>query len=372
MKKNIIILSSIALFLLSCKDSTSTKEDKKAELKELKSQLLTVKSKISKLEKDTTVNNLSTEKRVPIRVKQLEPELFTHQIEQPGKINSKENVLVSIELGGTVTSLNTKEGEWVMEGQTILQLDTTIMRSSLNELKSALELAKTTYERQEKLWQKGIGSELQFLQLKNQYESLKNKFLAQEAQFEKLNVKAPITGFIEDIFLNKGELAAPGIPAFRIVNTKNVYIEADVAERYSTVLKKNSPVKVHFRSLGITKIAPISFVGQVINPENSTFKVKIELDNDADLLKPNGLASLEIQDYVNDEAIIVPSQIVKKDMMGDYIFMEKNGKAVKTYVKLGLSQEDKSMILSGLEFGDKVIVEGYSEVINGTPVDVLK
>jgi len=372
MKKIIIILSSIALFLSSCKDSAPSKEVKKAELKDLKSQLITIKSQISKLEKDLTEDNLSTEKRVPIRIKQIEPELFTHQIEQPGKINSKENVLVSIELGGTVTSVNTEEGQWVVEGQTILQLDTTIMGPSLNELKSALELAKTTYERQEKLWQKGIGSELQFLQLKNQYESLNNKFLAQEAQLEKLNVKAPISGFIEDVFLNKGELATPGMPAFRIVNTKNVYIEADIAERYSNILKKNAPVKIHFSSLGITKKAPISFVGQVINPENSTFKVKIELDNHAGLLKPNGLAALEIQDYVNHEAIIVPSQIVKKDMIGDYIFMEKNGKAKKTYVELGLSQKDKSMILSGLEFGDKVIIDGYSEVVSGTPVDVLK
>lgn len=373
MKKIALILSTAVLILASCEESAPTLETKKAQLKELKAQLITLNSQINGLEKDLSNENSSTtEKKVPVRVKELTEERFHHYIEQPGKINSKENILVSAEMGGMVTSLNAEEGQWVNEGQNIIQLDSTIMSAGLSELSAALELAKTTFERQEKLWAEGIGSELQYLQIKNQYETLSKKYIASEAQLEKLSISAPISGYIEQVFLNKGELAAPGMPAFRIVNTKRVYIEADVAERYSNILKKNTPVKINFDALGVSKNAPLTFVGQVINPENSTFKVKIELNNTEGILKPNGLASLEIQDYVNEAALVVPSQIVKKDMLGDFIFVAKKGKAEKVYIKLGLSQGDKSMIVEGLKAGDKVITEGYSEVVSGSLVDIIK
>lgn len=373
MKKIAFILSTAALLLASCQESAPTLESKKAQLSELKSQLITIKSQINGLEKDLSSEDTKTaEKRVPVRIKQLEKESFSHYIAQPGKINSKKNVLVSAEMGGMVISLNAEEGQWVEEGQNIIQLDSTIMSAGLSELSSALELAKTTFQRQEKLWAAGIGSELQYLQIKNQYETLSKKFSASEAQLEKLSISAPISGYIEQVFLNKGELAAPGMPALRIVNTRKVYIEADVAERYANILKKNTPVKINFDALETSQNAPLSFVGQVINPENSTFKVKIELDNQDGTLKPNGLASLEIQDYVNDAALVVPSQIVKKDMLGDFIFVANKGKAEKVYIKLGLSQGDKSMILEGLKAGDKVITEGYSEVVSGSLVDIMK
>ena len=203
-------------------------------------------------------------------------------------------------------------------------------------------------------------------------ETVQNKLDAAETQSSKLSISAPISGVIENLFLNIGELAVPGRPAFRIINTKKVYVEADVAERYANILKKSTPVKINFKALGISKEAPLSFVGQVINPENSTFKVQIELNNSKGFLKPNGIASLEIQDYVNENAIIVPSQIVKKDMRGDYLFLNKNGRAEKTYVEVGLSQSDKSIITTGLKAGDQIIIEGYSEVIGGSILDIKR
>lgn len=371
MKKLTKLFCIASILLTSCGESELNIEAKKTQLKELKSQLTDVKSQIKDLENELNEHtNTPTEKKIPVRIKELKEEVFYHYIEQAGKINSKENVLVSAEMGGLITHINAAEGQWVNKGESIIKLDSEVMKSSVDELSAALNLAKTTFERQQVLWDKKIGSELQYLQIKNQYESLQKKLEAAEAQLNKLSITAPISGVIEEIFLNAGELAGPGRPAFRIVNTKKIYVEADVAERYANILKKNTPVKVNFKALGINREAPLSFVGQVINPENSTFKIKINLDNPNGYLKPNGMASLEIQDYINENAIVVPSQIVKKDMRGDYLFLNNQGNAEKIYVEVGLSQDDKSMILSGLKAGDQVIVEGYSEVIGGSLLNI--
>ena len=371
MKKLAIFICMSSILLSSCGEGKLNTEAKKTKLKNLKTELVDLKSQIKTLEEDLKKEvELPAEKKIPVRVKELKKEPFYHYIEQPGKINSKENILVSSEMGGLITQINATEGQGVSQGESIIELDSEIMRTNVEELNSALELAKTTFERQEALWEKEIGSELQYLQVKNQYESLENKLKAAKAQLEKLSITAPINGVIEELFLNPGELASPGRPAFRIVNTKKVYVEADIAERYANVLKKNTPVKVSFNALNIHKKSRLTFVGQVINPENSTFKVKIELNNPNGSLKPNGTASLEIQDYVNKQALVVPSQIVKRDMRGDYLFLSKNEKAEKTYVKVGLSQDDKSMIKSGLKVGDQIIIEGYSEVIGGSLLDI--
>lgn len=373
MKKQIIFITTLCLILSSCGQEETKTNDKALQLKELKSDLKTLTNDIKKLEIELNLNTkLPVKNRIPVRIDTLKEEVFYHYIEQPGKINSKENILVSAEMGGLITKINFKEGDVVTKGETVAKLDSDLMQSNVDELMATLELAKTTFERQEALWSKKIGSELQYLQIKNQYKSLQKKVDAAETQLNKLNISAPINGVIEELFLNPGELANPGRPAFRIVNTERIYVESDVAERYANVLQKNSPVKVTFDSLGIQQQSSLSFVGQVINPENSTFKIKIDLDNPKGFLKPNGSASLEIQDYVNHQALVVPSQVVKKDMRGDYLFINDNGTAEKRYVKMGLSHDDKSIIVSGLNVGDEIIIEGFSEVVSGSVLDIKK
>lgn len=371
MKKLSLFIFIGSILFASCKNINTDIENKETQLKELKSKLIEIKTQIKNLESDLIGRvEKPLEKKIPVRIKKLKQEPFFHNIEQAGMVNSKENILVSAEMGGLITDLNVKEGQWVSKGQVIIKLDSDVMQSTVDELVSALELAKTTFERQQILWNKKIGSEIQYLQIKNQYESLEKKLEAAESQLNKLSIKAPISGVIEEIFLNQGELAAPGRPAFRIVNTQNVYVEAEVAERYANILKKNTPVKVNFKALGITKEAPLSFVGQVINPENSTFKIKINLDNPNGYLKPNAMASLEIQDYKNEQALVVPSRIVKKDMRGDFLFLNNKGKAEKKYIQVALSQDDQSMIQSGLKVGDQIIIEGYNEIIGGSLLDI--
>lgn len=370
--KQIIILSTAALLLVACGEQPQGLEAKKAELKSLKGQLTELKTQISTLESEVAELDTTTEGGVPVRVMQLAATPFSHYIEQPGNVTSKENVTVSAEMGGVVQNVLVQEGQWVNKGQAIVQLDASVLANQVEELRQATDLARTTFERQDNLWKKGIGSELQYLQIKNQYTALQKKLAATEAQLDKMELSAPISGRVDEIFFNVGELAAPGMPALRVVNARKVQVEANVSERYANSLRKNDEVHIEFKALGIERTAPISFVGQVINPKSRTFMVKINLDNQSGEIKPNAVASLRIQDFAVDSAMVLPSEVIKRDMRGDFVFVVKANKAQKTYVEVGRSHKDHSRVLSGLSYGDQIITAGHNEVVDGSTIDIKK
>lgn len=369
---SILTITLLIATVVGCGEQANEFSQKKETLKSLKEQLVDIKSQISTLEKEIQLSDTVSEGGIYVKVKELVSSSFVHFIDQPGTVSSKENVLVSSEMGGMVVNRLVEEGHWVTKGQAIIQLDASIMSNTVEELRQSSELAQTTYERQDNLWKQGIGSEIQFLQAKNQYLSLQKKLAAMEAQLDKLELTAPISGQLDEIFINVGEYATPAQPAFRIVNAKKLQVEVDVAERYSAIIKKGDVVNVSFKALDLESQETISFVGQVINPENRTFKVKINLNNTSGAIKPNAIASLQLKDFSQEDAMVLPSSCIKKDMRGSFVFLADSNKAIKTYVETGLSQGLNTNILSGLELGDKIIVVGYDAVANGSTIDIKK
>ena len=178
-----------------------------------------LKSQISSLEKEIALTDTLVEGGVIVHTQVVEGTTLLI-ISLPGIVSSKENILVSVEMGGMVVNRLVEEGRWVNKGDAIIQLDASILSNQVEDLRQSMELAKTTYERQDNLWKQGIGSEMQYLQAKNQYGSLQKKLAAMEAQLNKLELVAPISGRLDEIYINVGEFAAPAMPAFRIVNSK--------------------------------------------------------------------------------------------------------------------------------------------------------
>ncbi len=369
--KTLKLLSVLILaILIGCVEEVNEISQKKETLKALKQQMGDLKSQISSLEKEIAFSDTLVEGGVVVHTQVVEATNFTHYISQPGIVSSKENILISVEIGGMVVKRLVEEGNWVNKGDAIIQLDESVLSNQVEDVRQSTELAKTTYERQNNLWKQAIGSEIQYLQAKNQYMSLQKKLAAMEAQLDKLELVAPISGRLDEIYINVGEFAAPAMSAFRIVNSKKLQVEVDVAERYSTIIKKGDLVNLSFNALDINRQEKVSFVGQVINPQNRTFKVKINLNNSSGDIKPNSIASVKLQDFSQKDAMVLPSACIKKDMRGSFVFLADNNKAIKKYVETGLSEDDMTHITSGLEFGQEVIVIGYDGVANGSKIDI--
>jgi RND family efflux transporter MFP subunit len=229
-----------------------------------------------------------------------------------GTVEAEQSVELYPERSGTITSIFVKEGQQVSKGQNLAQIDSSIIESSITELQTQLDLARTTFERQKRLWDQNIGSELQFLQAKAKKEGLENNLNSLREQAKKLKVTAPFSGIIDEIFIKEGGLAAPQLPAVRLINLSKVHVESDVTESYLKTVSKNTEVELFFPSIGKKIKAKIDQVGNFINPNNRSFKVRMNINNSNNELKANLLANVRINDFQNS-GIVIPTKLIQKD-----------------------------------------------------------
>lgn len=365
---------SIIVFLASCgANINGDLEKKKSELAKYQSELNDLKTKIANLEKEIAAldtNASFSDAGILVETKLIHPEKFEHFFEVSGTVATDDNVTLSAEAAGQIKSILVKEGQKVSAGQVLVKLNTATIESSIEEVKTALELATTVYERQKKLWEQKIGSEIQFLQAKNNKESLEQKLKTLQTQLALSIVKAPGEGVVDEIYRKEGEMVMPGTPMVQFVNLNNMKMLADVSEMYVKSVKQGDKASVSFPALGIENLdAQINRTSNVINLKNRTFKVEVSLPNKDQILKPNAIGMLKIKDFEADSAFVVPTMILGKDSKGDYLYtvIDKDGKKVarKTYVKTGKTSGSKTMITEGLNPNDNVITAGYNEVSDG-------
>ncbi len=369
MKQNLIILITL-LFLASCASTTVNDETtKRQELQQYKQEMHDLEIKIDALEKELSATDEVDV--VNVKVTELSNQLFEHFIEVTGNAEAEQDVNVSPESGGIIEQVMITEGMSVKKGQVLGKLKTDALERSLDEMEIQLELANTTFERQKNLWDQNIGSELQFLQAKTNKESMIKRIDGLKAQIEMAVIKSPINGVVDIVYQKKGQIGSPQIPFAKVMNISKIKIYADVAESHLTKIKKGDNITAYFPALDKKINAPINRIGNTINSNNRTFRVRINLNNNDLSIKPNLISIIKIRDYVAEDAIVVPSLLVKDDFKGQftYIVDPSNSKvAKKVYVKTGISNNNMTEVTEGLTAGMKIISEGYSQIVDGTSV----
>jgi RND family efflux transporter MFP subunit len=377
MNKLILLLISI-IVLSSCKKEAakmpSDIDDLKAsrlKLEKAKDSISTLIIKINDLiaEKDTT------KKLLPVSVFIVKSSNYEHYISIQGNTKTDRNITVRPVASGLITGVFVKEGQRVSSNQLLFQIDDAILRNSINEISNQLTLANTTFERQKRLWDQKIGSEMQFLQAKNNKESLENRIKTLKAQLRNYKVRAPFNGIIDDLIANKGDLASPQTAMLQIVNLRHMYVESDVAENFLKSVKKGSKAIVNFASIGEEVTAKISQIGNNINPENRSFKVRIDLQNKKGHIKPNLLADIKIMDFNAKNAIVIPKNLIQIDENGhNFVFTITKDSlkniVTKKLVDVSSNYNNKSLITSGLSDSDILIDEGSRTVSNHQEVHI--
>ena len=348
---------------------------KKTELSKEQSALL---ADIKALE--TEISKLDTSKKVDlVSVETIKPVSFHHYLETQGSVQTKQNVLIYPETGGLLKEVFVRKGQHVTKGQVLATIDDGGLSQQVTQLEIQRDLAKTTYERQAKLWKQKIGSEIQYLQTKANYEAQEQAIAQLNKTLDKSKITAPFAGVIDDIIKEEGNIISPGPGSeiFRIVNLNNMYIEADIPESHLSTIQKGKEVQISFPALGEGLTSSIRQVGNFINPGNRSFTVEIGVPNKKGLVKPNLTARLKINDYTNDSAILIPQSIISEDSEGrQYVYTadSKSGKtlAVKTFVETGMTSDNDIEVLDGLKKGDSIIVDGARTVKNNQEVKIIK
>lgn len=329
---------------------------------------------------DAAIAKLDTVKKVPLITTFIAQKTeFKHYFEIQGNVTTKELLVIRPEYNGILTDIYVKEGQKVSKGQLLAKIDDGGLSQQLAQIQIQTDLAKTTYERQNRLWKQNIGSEIQFLQAKSNYEAQSKMVEQLKEQIAKAKVIAPFSGTIDDVITERGNVVAAGqTQLFRLVSLNNMYIETDVPERYIKDVTEGKHVTVDFPVLSKTIESSVRQAGEYINPSNRTFKVEIGLPKNEKTIKPNLTAKLKINDYTNNEAILIPQSIVSENALGEqYIYTVESkksnneGVAKKTIITTGKTQGNFIEILSGIEDGTEIINEGARSVKNDQNVKVI-
>jgi RND family efflux transporter MFP subunit len=385
--KNIYITIILALLVVSCSnkkqetlayilasDDASKIQTKK---EELTTQHLDLVNQIKQLESALKV--LSPDRNTPlvttITVNHAE---FKHYLEMQGSVETKQNLVLTPEMSGILKQVFVKEGQIVKKGQLLARIDDGGLAQQKAQLQIQADLAKTTFDRQKRLWEQNIGSEMQYLNTKSAFEALQESVNQINKQIAKTNLNAPFSGIVDDVITEQGSVVAAGqSEIIRIVNLDNMYIQTDVPESYITEVTKGKEVEVFFPVLGKTLDAKVRQTGNFINPANRTFKIEIAIPNKDKFMKPNLTARLKINDYTREKAILIPQSIISENAEGEqyiYILIDKNedrATAKQVIIKTGKTQGNEIEILSGLEDNSEIIKEGARSVKDGQIVKII-
>lgn len=314
----------------------------------------------------------AAENPVAVRAEQISLSLFRHFISVQGTVESDNNILVPPLSPGLVKKIHVSAGKRVATGQLLAELDASVLESSIAEVENSLALATTVYERRQRLWDKKIGSEIEYLQAKNAKDSLEKRLATLREQVNLTRITSPIDGTVDSVLIKEGEMAAGGFGAFRIVQLSRLRVTAALAENYISRLKRGDAVTVRIPVLGTEFEASIDAVSQVIDPRNRTFQIEAGVPAAARGVKPNMLAVLLVNDYSNPAALTVLKNIVQETGTEQFLFVAvpegARWTARKRVVRTGLEAGNRIEVLEGLSDGEHVVVFGFQKLADGQPL----
>jgi len=373
--KKIILIATFSALLFSCgKKEDNTNIDSLITSKNLvsiKAKRAELQTQLTKLDDAIALLDIKKSEEALVSVSVVKDTVFSHYLEVQGNVNTKENLIIYPQFSGILNTVNVIAGQKVSKGQLLGTIDDGGLSQQLAQIETQLALAKTTFERQKRLWDQKIGSEIQYLQAQTNMISQQKAVSQMKAQLAKTRIVAPFSGVIDELITEKGQVVGPGQGLMRIVNLNNMFVSTAVPESYIGKLKVGTVVNVYLASLGKTYIGKIRQVANNINPNNRSFGIEVSVPNAENLLRPNQVAKLKIIDYTNSNAVVVPSNVIQVDGNGDQFVFEatsikdKTGIAKKVIVKVGKTFENFTEILGGLEPKTVVVSDGVNTVSDG-------
>lgn len=366
--KNLSLAFALTLLLAACGGA-----DKKAQLEKLIAEREALNIKIADLEKevggDTTRNENMKVKEVAFE--QVTLKEFSHYIDVQGKVDGDEVVDINVKMPGTIQTVVAQEGKPVVKDQILATLESNSIQKNIDAMRTQYELAKTMFEKQKALWDQKIGTEIQYLQAKNQKEAVEKQMAVAQEQLDMTRIKSPINGTLEMLNVKVGGYAMPGMPVARVVNPDKLKVTAEVAESYASKIKTGNEAIIEFPDLNKSINTQISFAAKYINAASRSFTVESKLGSDEDY-RANMLAILKVRDYNNPKAIVIPVNLIQKDETGTFVLIavDNAGKKIAKRVNVTSVCDYKGMaeVTGQLKEGNKLITKGYQDLNDGEEI----
>ncbi len=364
MKK--LVYATIILFLAACGGEP---KDKKAQLEKLKKEQADINSKVASLEAELGAGKKDSVTR-DVTAYDVTAETFKNYIEIQGRVDAEENVQVNPEAAGVLTKIYVSIGQKVSKGQVLAQIDDAVLRQNVAQLQTQVDLATNLFNRQQKLWDQKIGTEVQYVNAKAQKEGAERQMSVLKQQAAMYKIKSPINGTVDQLDWKLGQAVQPGAPGLKVINASNLKAKALVSETYAGRIDRGDEVQVLFPDANDSLLTKLSFTSKTIDQASRSFNIEVNLPS-RNTYRPNMLAILKIVDYKKENALTVPIKAIQKSEKGDYLYLIQGGKAKRVDVKVGNIYNGKAEINSGLKAGDQVITLGFGGLNDGDPVKTI-
>lgn len=366
-----MVFCAFVLLLQSCTDEKSNNLESK--LKDLKTKRDALNEEITDLETKLGVNEV---KNISVEALNLKKEKFVKYVNMQSVVYSDKNSNLSPKMGGIVTKINVEPGSSVSAGQVLLELDNSIQLKKLAEAKNRMEFIETIYNKQKSIWEKKVGSEIEYLKAKNDYESMKRGIALIEEEIDMLKLKAPFSGIIDIINAKVGEAIAPGLGVVLMSSNTGLEVRTEFPENYINNIRRGMDAVVEFPDLGIEPLnLKITSVSSSVDKRDRTLTAIIKLPSNIKDLRSNMTCIAKFSTYTSESTIVIPINLVQKSNESTYIYVvgkSKDGKTIsqKREVKLGQNYNDKVEVLSGLNEGDQLITYGAEGVKDNSLIEV--
>ena len=362
MKTYSVIFTLLSLsFLQSCGENAEKIEKLKEEKKTIVTELSTLQVRLDEVnEQISELDTTAIEEEKKVSAITINEAVFEHYFEIQGSVKADKNVLVLPEVGGLISKISVQEGQQIMKGSVIATINSDIVSSNMKELEEQRDLAKYMYDKQQSLYDKGVGTELALKQAEGQFKTLEQTIESLKTQQGKFVVKAPFDGYVEQVLPVQGEMVGPASPIIRLIALENMSVKADISESYLKGINMNSAAQLRFPSLGLEPMTGLKLkrIGKFVNPINRTITIEIDVPTKVEGVVPNLMSVLKIRDYVDSSALAVPTSVIRKDLEVPSVYLITNGKAIRTEVVLGRSSGDYTVIESGISDGDQLVDKG--------------
>ena len=386
MKK--LYISILTLIIISCNSSGSSNitsliengdlEELKKRKKEYVDTMNTMQVELNEINDGIAFLD-ENEKLTLVSNYEIKEKVFNSYMEAQANLKTRKNVLILPEFQGTLEKIFVYEGQYVKKGKLLAEINDSGLKEQLEQLTIQANFAKENFERTERLWNNNIGSEIQFLKSKTDFESSQKMVEQMKDRLAKTKIYAPFDGEVDEIISNQGSNLIPGVSQIlRLVNLDKIYAEASVSEKYISFIEEGTEAIVQIPLLGKEIKSQIIQTGNFINPSNRTFRVEVPVKNIDKKIKQNLDAKIKINIYSKEDAVVIPLRIVREDASGEnfvYVMNQdvKEGVYItsKTFISLGNKNNTDVEVTEGLKIGDMLVLEGASIVEDSQRVKLI-
>lgn len=307
----------------------------------------------------------------PVVASQVKKEQVSDIYTTDGTIVPQEKVNHTLDTQGTVSTVLKKNGDFVKKGEVIVKFTDAKAESNYDAAKANLQSTKNNFEKFNKLYEKQMISQLEFLNYRDAYTNALADYTAKKSNYDKLTRKSELTGLVGNLNLKSGNVVEANSTVFTVVDENVMEITVDFPGYWLSTLNEGSPVTLMVSDLGGKEFdGKIKSINPIADAETKKFPVKISIDNKTKELK-DGMYTKVVIPTEKREGLIVPQQAVFIRDLLSYVYKIEDGKAKRVEVTTGATIKPNIEVISEeLKPGDLVVSDGIFGLADGDEITI--